>query len=277
MDELEGSRAQKWAVIEQALALSSTDQRDRKRGQTSLFDLIADDEDEADFFPPLPAEEDWSYLHKLEMEKSVLGFYMSGHPLFEYKSLLRHLCTVNSMSGKSKYGEMSLVGIVSNISRKKDNRGNPIAFVEMEDLNGKFEVPLFNRDYDRYSASVQVGKVFYIYGNKSQYNGNDDGVLRVLPAAMIPFDRLASELKGNLKIRLQNQQIKKGALPQIASWCKNKPGAVKLQVTIEAADYENYSLETKNPIFPDNAVLSWLENQGLEFNLEAYVDAQKDS
>jgi DNA polymerase-3 subunit alpha len=43
MDELEGNRAQKWAVIEHALSFSSGEQRDRKKGQTSLFDLITTD------------------------------------------------------------------------------------------------------------------------------------------------------------------------------------------------------------------------------------------
>ncbi|MDD4147124.1 MAG: DNA polymerase III subunit alpha, partial [Candidatus Cloacimonetes bacterium] len=140
MDELEGSRAQKWAVIEQALALSSGDQRDRRRGQTTLFDLFADKEDDSDYFPPLPSVEDWTYLYQLDQEKAVLGFYMSGHPLFEYRSLVKNICNANSISGKTKNSELQMVGIVSNISRKKDSKGDPIAFVEMEDLNGKFEV-----------------------------------------------------------------------------------------------------------------------------------------
>jgi len=276
MDELEGSRAQKWKVIEQALALSSGDQRDRKRGQTSLFDLISD-EDDADFFPPLPAIDDWTYLHQLEMEKSVLGFYMSGHPLFEYRSLLRHLCSANSITGKSKIKDLTMVGIVSNITRKKDNKGNPIAFVEMEDLNGKFEVPLFNRDFARYSNIIEIGKVFYITGSKSQFNGNDDGILRVLPNALIPFVDLHNTLKGSLKIRLQNQQIKKGCLLEMASWSKLKPGKVNLQITAEAKDMEYYTLETKDGIFPDNAILAWLEKLGLEFRLDVYTDNEKDS
>jgi len=276
MDELEGTRAQKWAVIEQALALSSGDQRDRKRGQTSLFDLILEEED-SDFFPPLPTVDDWSYLHQLEMEKSVLGFYMSGHPLFEYRSLLKYLCSATSITGKNKYKDMSMVGIVSNVSRKKDNKGNPIAFVEMEDLSGKFEIPLFNRDYSRYNDLIEIGKVLYIWGAKSQYNGNDDGILRILPKALMPFEALHQALRGSLRIRLQNHQIKKGFLIEIGSWSKRKPGNVSLQVTVEASDMEYYSLETKNRIFPDNDVLMWLEKRGLEFSLDVYTDDEKDS
>jgi len=272
MDELEGTRAQKWAVIEQALALSSGDQRDRKRGQTTLFDLISEDE-ETDYFPPLPTVDDWSYLYQLDQEKAVLGFYMSGHPLFEYRSLVRQLCTANSVSGKSKSGEMTLVGIVSNITRKKDSRGNPIAFVEMEDMSGKFEVPLFNRDFAKYIENLQIGKVYLISGSKSQYNGNDDGILRILPNALIPFVELPQKLQGCLKVSLRNAQIKKGLLVEIANWTKRKPGRFALQVEVEAADQEKYVLETKNGIFPDNTVLAWLENQNLDFKLDYQTDA----
>jgi DNA polymerase-3 subunit alpha len=210
------------------------------------------------------------------MEKSVLGFYMSGHPLFEYRSLLKYLCTGNSITGKNKYKDMSLVGIVSNFSRKKDNKGNPIAFVEMEDLSGKFEVPLFNRDYERYMNLIEIGKVFYVSGAKSLYNGNDDGILRILPKALIPFDELPQVLRGSLKIRLQNHQIKKGYLSEISTWCKRKPGNVSLQVTVEASDMEYYTLETKDHIFPDNTILIWLDKQGLEFGLDVYTDEKKD-
>lgn len=277
MDELEGTRAQKWAMIEQALAFSSSEQRDRKKGQTSLFDLISDESEDTDYYPPLPAIEDWSYLHQLDMEKAVLGFYMSGHPLFEYRAMLKYLCTADSSSGKSKSGEMYLVGIVSNISRKKDNRGNPMAFIEMEDLSGKFEVPLFNRDYESYLPLMEVGRVFLVYGTRSQFNGNDDGLLRVMPKAMLPFENLARELRGTLKIRLNQSQVKKGLLLELTRRLKQSSGLVKLQVEAQASDDDYYLLEAGNGLYPDNSILQWLDAQKLDFSLDCVVSDVKNA
>jgi DNA polymerase-3 subunit alpha len=271
MDELEGTRAQELAVIEQALALSSGDQRDRKRGQTTLFDLISEEE-ESDYFPPLPTVDDWTYLYQLDQEKAVLGFYMSGHPLFEYRSLVRHLSTANSVSGKNKSGELALVGIVSHITRKKDSKGNPIAFIELEDMNGKFEVSLFNHDFTKHIQSLVIGKVYFIYGSKSQYNGNDDGMLRILPKALIPFAELPDKLEGRILIHLKKEDIQKGLLGEISNWLKVKSGKIKLQVEVEVSDQEKYVLEPKNKIFPDNEMLVWLEHQGLEFSLDYFTD-----
>lgn len=271
MDELEGSRAQKWAVIEQALAFSSSEQRDRKRGQISLFDLIDDDPEGGDYHPPLPAMEPWTYLHQLDMEKAVLGFYMSGHPLFEYRAMIKNISTANSSTGKHKGGDMYIVGIVANVSKKKDSRGKSMAFVEMEDLSGKFEVPLFNRDYDAFLELAEVGRVCLVYGNKSQFNGNDDSLLRIMPKAMIPFEHLARELVGTLKIRLNQKQIQKGLLQELARWPLRSKGRFRLQVELQGSDEGYYTLETQEQLFPDNAILEWLDKQKLEYSLEAGI------
>jgi len=272
MDELEGTRAQKWAVIEQALAFSSSEQKDRKKGQTTLFDLITNEEEDQDYYPPLPVVDPWSYLHQLEREKEVLGFYMSGHPLFEYKSLIKHIGNTTSQNGNSKTsGELMLTGIISAISKKKDSKGNPIAFIEFEDLAGKFEVPLFNKDYQTFFNDLQPGKVYFIVGNKSGFNGNDDGILRVMPQHIIPFEDLDRSLKGELRITVSFDQIKKGFLKEISSRVKHS-GKIKLVSMIQTEDLNTYQLESRKLIYPDNALLAWLEKEKLEFQLRVAID-----
>ncbi len=270
MDELEGSRAQKWAVIEQALSFSSSEQRDRKKGQTTLFDLFSEDENDKDYFPPLPTVDPWTYLHQLEKEKEVLGFYMSGHPLFEYKSLIKYLTNANSQTAKSKNnGDLMLAGIVCSISKKRDNKGNPIAFVEFEDLSGRFEVPLFNRDYQQFQPLITVGRVFFLIGTKSTFNGNDDGMLRLMPLAMIPFENLAQELKGELRISISAEQIKKGYLKEIAAVVANK-GNFKLSTAIQTDDLNSYLLLSRKTMFPSDKTLAWLEKEKVDFQLKVF-------
>lgn len=268
MDELEGTRAQKWAVIEQALQMSSYAQKDKKRGQTTLFDLLEEDEDETQYYPPLPTIEPWSYLYQLEKEKEVLGFYLSGHPLFEYRSLVKYITNANSSTGKSKNnGELLLAGIITNISKKKDNQGNQIAFVELEDMNGKFEVSLFNKDYKQYAKAISPGKVFFVMGNKSTYNGNEDSMLRILPTAIIPFDELTTGLSGEMKINLQDDQIK-GCLPELGNKIVGKEGKFKLITTIHTESKNTYQLESRKLFFPANDLLSWLEKEKIDFQIK---------
>ncbi|MDD2331158.1 MAG: DNA polymerase III subunit alpha, partial [Candidatus Cloacimonetes bacterium] len=135
MDELEGSRAQKYEVVEQALSFSSGEMRDRKKGQTSLFELLSDESDAMDFYPPLPACPPWTYLQELDKEKEALGFYISGHPLLEYAALIEQITNINSFSAAvssvsgNKGQVLIIAGVVSKINKKKSAR-NPMAFVE---------------------------------------------------------------------------------------------------------------------------------------------------
>ncbi|HNW23919.1 MAG TPA: DNA polymerase III subunit alpha, partial [Candidatus Cloacimonas sp.] len=275
MDELEGNRAQKWAAIEQALQFSSNDQKDKKRGQSTIFDLLDDTNEEQNYYPPLPTVEPWSYLHQLEKEKEVLGFYLSGHPLFEYRSLIKHFTNADSSTGKSKNnGELLLAGIVTGISKKKDSKGNPIAFIEFEDLAGKFEVPLFNKDFNLYIKKLVAGKVFFIIGTKSNFNGNDDSMLRVLPNAIIDFADLASDLSGEIKLNLRSEHLQKNHLAELTKKLIPNQGKFKLITRIQNDELSGYQLESRKLFFPDETLLNWMDKEKMEVQIRIAINGK---
>ena len=268
LDELEGSRAQKWDVIEQALSFSSGQQRDRKKGQTSLFDLLGDDESGDDFIPPLPVDEPWTYLHQLEKEKDVLGFYMSGHPLYEYKYLLRYLSNCNAQGSRIQNGEdLLMAGIVSGITKKRDNKGNAIAFVEFEDMTGKFEVPLFNRECPRFLPMLTIGRVYIVIGSKSNYSNNDDGMLRVMPQNIIPFEEIAGTLFGEIRIKISQSRLNQSFVKSIERLLHTSSGGFKLITNVLAEDTASFTLESPPAYFPGNSFLGWLESEKIEFSV----------
>jgi len=275
MDELEGNRAQKWAVIEQALQFSSNDQKDKKRGQSTIFDLMDDANEEQNYYPPLPTVEPWSYLHQLEKEKDVLGFYLSGHPLYEYRSLIKHFTNADSSTGKSKNnGELLLAGIVTGISKKKDSKGNPIAFIEFEDLAGKFEVPLFNKDFNLYIKKIVTGKLFFIIGTKSTFNGNEDGILRVLPNALIDFADLASDLSGEIKLNLRSEHLQKNHLAELNKKLIPNQGKFKLITRIQNDELSGYQLESRKFFFPDETLLNWMDKEKMEVQIRIAINGK---
>jgi DNA polymerase III subunit alpha len=268
MDDLEGTRAQKWAVIEQALSYNTGAQRDRKIGQTSLFDLIISETQEEEYFPPLPVEEPWSYAYQLEKEKEVLGFYMSGHPLYEYSALIRHITNTNSQSAGNKTNQdLVMAGIVSAIQRKRDNKGNPIAFVEFEDLAGKFEVALFNQDYLNFYPKLATGSIFLIHGTKSGFNGNEDNLLRVIPNNLIALEDIPQALKGEIRLNLPQEKLTGDLVDCMVALTERSRGGFKLLTQISTSEGDNYRLESQKTIFPNNAFLQWLDDNKIDFNL----------
>ncbi len=267
MDDLEGTRAQKWAVIEAALAYSNGAQRDKRLGQTSLFDLLSDGEETEEFFPELPQEEPWSYSYQLEKEKEVLGFYMSGHPLYEYSSLLRHLTDSNSVTGKSRSGDISLLGIIVSVNKKRDNKGNQYAIAEFEDLNGRFEVALFNRSYEKFFPRLAAGRIFHVSGTKSSFEGNEETLLRVNPKRMTALEDLPHVLKGEIRLKLPLHKLNKELCNELDLLADRNRGAFILKTTVTCDDGECYNLEAGKKLFPGNALLQWLEKGDLEFSL----------
>jgi len=272
MDELEGTRAQKWAVIEQALSYNTGAQRDKRVGQTSLFDLISE-ENETEDYPSLPEVEKWSYSYQLEKEKEVLGFYLGGHPLYEHRHLIRYLSNVNSKSTRELESKnLRLVGIVISINRKRDNKGNLYAFIEFEDLSGPFEVALFNKDFETFYPLLEQGKIYFVSGTKSGYTGNDESLLRISPQQIVPLEDWKNILKGELKLNLPLEKLTTRFLEDFARLVNNNEGNFSLKTIIYTDDGDNYKLEATKNIFPSSALLELLENNRLDYNLRLFED-----
>lgn len=275
MDELEGSRAQKWAVIEQALSFNTGAQRDKRIGQTSLFDLITTDSGGEEYYPPLPVEEPWNYAYQLEKEKEVLGFYLGGHPLYEYRSLVKHLTNTSSQNIKSSSGkDLVLAGIVSGISRKRDNKGNPYAFIEFEDLSGRFEVALFNQDYERHFSKLATGSIFFVFGNRSGYNGNEDSMPRISPTDLVPLADLPQHLRGEIRLNLTLARLSEEFVDAYQTLTEKNRGGFSIKAGITTNEGDSYLLDAQRKIFPSNEFLQWLEEKQYEFSLRVALNGK---
>src|SRR5207253_1783509 len=101
--------------------------------------------------PPLPKVEPWGQLEQLAREKEVVGFYISGHPLDEYKLEIQHLCRhtlpeladLKTLEGK----EVIVAGIVTDVQHRTSKTGKPFGIFTLEDYMGSFEFILFGEDY----------------------------------------------------------------------------------------------------------------------------------
>ncbi len=268
MDELEGGRAQKWAVIEQALSFSTGAQKDKRIGQTSLFDIISADSSGEEYYPPLPVEDPWSYAYQLEKEREVLGFYMGGHPLYQYRSLVKHLTNASAQTIKTQNGkDLVLAGIVSGITRKRDNKGNPYAFIEFEDLTGRFEVALFNQDFEKHFDKLATGNIFFIFGKRSGYNGSEDSMPRISPSDLIPLAELPLHLQGEIRLNLTLPRISREFVDEFAAFTDKTRGSFVVRTKISTDTGDSHLLEARKRIFPSNEFLQWLEEKQHDFSL----------
>ncbi|MGE5674285.1 MAG: DNA polymerase III subunit alpha [Mycobacterium leprae] len=141
-----GRRSQLLEVLDRVLDDAHKAQRHRQAGQISLFDLGVTGEvgPARDELPDLP---EFSLQQLLAMEKEVLGFYVSGHPLRPHQERLdaQGCVAVAALPEQPDGARITLGGLVAGVKQITTRSGGTMAFLNLEDQTGQVEVVLFPR------------------------------------------------------------------------------------------------------------------------------------
>jgi DNA polymerase-3 subunit alpha len=159
-------RAAVFGAIDEALSASASSHRDRAAGQHSLFDALVDEESNAPGkrasshnVPPWPAAE------KLSYEKELLGFYVTGHPLDEYRAVLEggKYKAISSLAEQEEKSTLQVAGALESVEKKFTKKdGKPFAIVMLEDLSGSIEIMIWGDVFAKCSQHLEKGKVVAI-------------------------------------------------------------------------------------------------------------------
>jgi len=145
MDSLGGKRSALSAAIDSAMELGQKARADRDAGQTSLFGGEEHKTEE----PPLPDLPEWDEATRLSHEKTSLGFYVSGHPLYSYEDILQCFKTQTIAESRALHSgtQIAIAGMPHNLRRRKSKSGDWWASMQLEDLENRIEVLVFPKSY----------------------------------------------------------------------------------------------------------------------------------
>ena len=163
-DFLGEERAQLHSEIDVAMAAAASEHRDRASGQISMFD------DFAAAAPAAPKRASakvppWSHTEKLAFEKELLGFYVTGHPLDEYRATLSKYTPIGDLAAQEDKSTVTIAGALASVEKKftkKDSK--PFAVVVLEDLSAQLEVMIWNETFTKSAALLETGSVVAITG-----------------------------------------------------------------------------------------------------------------
>ena len=160
MDGLGANRASMVASIPDMLNAASKQQDDSTSGQLDLFGMT-----DKEFLHPKPdVLPEWPGMECLTLEKEVLGFYMTGHPIDFYQSELKEVILEDiselDLSGPKKG---MFAGIVAD-SRTIESRKGRIGLVTLEDQQRQMEIRLFPDKYKEFQKKIQKDKVLLAIG-----------------------------------------------------------------------------------------------------------------
>ena len=175
-DSLEGKRSQFLAVLDEAIKRGQEFQKDKRNGQTSIFDLFGDSqkgEIKNVHHYTLPNIEEFSKNELLAMEKEMLGLYISQHPLKNFKEKIEEIVNTNSLEALNlpDRSNVILAGVINRIRKKSTKNGNLMAFINLEDLEGSIEAIIFPKVFDKSKDIILKDAIVVIEGSLDSAEG----------------------------------------------------------------------------------------------------------
>jgi len=214
--------------VERLIKYGNDYQNTQNSSQSSLFGSSV-----ASYIPEpaMPDVEEWPLIEKLKYEKDVIGIYLTGHPLDNYKLELEKYCNTTitelkivqkARSGEGgeevmakfadlrKRGEICIGGLVGNVQHKTTKMGKPFGTFVLEDYNESYEFAFFGDDYVKFRNLMVDGFFLHIKGNiEEKYRQKDNWDLRVLSMSLLSEmrDKLTKSLTVCLDVKALNNQL----------------------------------------------------------------------
>lgn len=238
-DSFGGTRKQYMSVYVQIMDSAAADKKNVMDGQISFMDFLGGEKAAEELKETLPNVGEYSKETKLAFEKEVLGIYVSGHPLEDYRLIWQKNITSNAGeflldpdtdTVKINDGaRVTIGGMITEKTIKYTKTNKAMAFVTLEDLIGSVEIIVFPRDYEKYSSLLEVDKKIFVEGRTSV---EEDKNGKLILEKAKSFD----DIQRKLWIRLPDMETYKAAYDQM----------IKVLDTSEGKDHVIVYLEAEN-------------------------------
>ena len=250
-DSFQSRRSQLMAVVERAMQSGAAALADRRSGQKSLFGEIEEESTEEEIVP-LPEVPDWEEREKLLMEKEVLGFYLSSHPLEEFRGQFETFCSHNSaeLTELPDRTEITIGGMLSSIKFAHVRKVRPgstatkYANFDLEDIQGMIRCILWPNDFEKFGEMIQPDAVVVIRGVIDRRGGGDD--VNLICNELIPIEQIDAKYTHGVQVRVNEDIHGEKGLTQVREIMRGYPGQCEVQLMLCLEDGSRVQLKSGN-------------------------------
>lgn len=246
-------------LIEKAIKYGNMHQAEKNNAQQSLFGGSSGVE------IPLPKVEDcepYSEIEKLKIEKDVVGFYISGHPLDQFKLEIENFCTCTVDKIENYKGqEISVGGIVTKAMERYGKNGNPFGIFAIEDYIDSLEMIMFGEEYLKNRHLLAIGNFLYITGKVEERRGQP-GVWQLMPKRIQLLQEIRDKMAKSLVLKLPVNYIDTDFMERIEQILQEHPGQCNLEFQLfDQEEKISVSLRSKKyRINPANTLIDKIES-----------------
>ncbi|HEY4650557.1 MAG TPA: OB-fold nucleic acid binding domain-containing protein, partial [Pontibacter sp.] len=165
-------------------------------------------------------------------EKEVVGFYISGHPLDQFKLEIDSYCTCPlDKIEEYKNRDVNVAGMVTEVVIRTGRNGNPFALFTIEDYDTSMQMALFGEDYVKFSPYLKSGLYLFIRGKvQLRYKTEDQWELKPINIQLLGdvMDKMAQGVQLNVNLQLLTPNIADALEEAIVA----SPGQKRLELTL---------------------------------------------
>jgi DNA polymerase-3 subunit alpha len=248
--------------IENLLKYGSAHQEDKVMSVNSLFGDLSDSVSIPE--PKVPKAEDWGLIFKLQKEREVVGIYLSGHPLddfrYEWENFATPLSNVDNFKGR----KVNVAGFVLKAEHRISQKGTGWGRFTLQDYTGSLEITMFSESYAKFRNFFEEGTSVYVEGEYKQRYNSDEMEFKVLNVRLL--ETVGEEKTESVTLKIPVEKISADLIEQIDKICAAHKG--KHTLRMELIDFQNKEklpfISQARKVTVGNEFLSALEILGVE-------------
>jgi DNA polymerase-3 subunit alpha len=245
-DSLNLKRSQLFAILDHALEQGQAAQRDRLSGQISLFAVMGSEKEKQHNKIEIPAIPEWTDQEKLTFEKETVGFYLTGHPLDDYREDILAV-TDSNLNEKKQWVEgqnLRVGGLIRDIKNRKTKKGDPMAIIIMEDIAGTVEVVIFPELYAKCATILNNDTPVIIEGLVKKDERGDN----IIANGVETLEAARDKYTARARIMLQSELVNRQRLEALKKVFFQNHGICPVSLTLHFAGRGEVDLEIPNDI-----------------------------
>jgi len=221
--------------MEKAVRFGNAFSNQQNSQQQSLFgDSLVEDVT----MPTFAKCDVWNKLEALGKEKDVIGFYISGHPLDDYKFEMKSFCThriehFNTQEGlKNLRGrDILFAGIITSVNHRMSKTGKPFGSFAVEDLSGNMEFVLFGEDYGKLKQFLEPESLLYFRARVNNRFGKPDD-FELKPYSVSYLSDIGDKLSKELVVHLKLKELSTGLGEELQGILEQHKGSTSVRMKV---------------------------------------------
>ncbi len=194
----------------------------------------------------IPSIPDWTDQEKLTFEKETVGFYLTGHPLDDYREDILTVTDTN-LSEKKQWVEgqsLRVGGLIRDIKNRKTKKGDPMAVIVMEDIAGTLEVVIFPELYAKCASILHNDTPVIIEGLVKKDERGDN----IIANGVDTLEAAREKYTAGARIMLKSDHVNRQNLEALKKVFYRHHGSCPVSLTLHFAGRGEVDLEIPQDI-----------------------------